>query len=261
MTLRRTVGGAAALLALGMVGLLQAAEGFGHITGQFVLDAEAPKPEVAVRKGDPTVKDAAVCAAETLYRDDLVIDSDTRGIANIFVYIYPSDAKKLPVHPDNKQSEAKEIVFDQKGCRFLPHALVVRTDQKVIVKSDDAVAHNTHTYTLKNEPVNFLIAPNDREGIPVTVTQAENLPMPVKCDIHPWMRANWLIVDHPYAVITDAEGRFTMENVPAGELEFRVWHERAGYIDRKFKVKVESGKTTEIPPVKVPLATLSKNVE
>jgi hypothetical protein len=66
-----------------------------------------------------------------------------------------------------------------------------------VVKSDDPVAHNTHTYTLRSDPVNIIIPPNDREGVPVRKPNPELLPMPVKCDIHPWMAAHWLIVDHP----------------------------------------------------------------
>ena len=260
MPVRTLVCHAVALLAATAAAPAFAAD-FGTVTGQFILKGDPPKAQVAISKGDKTVKDAAVCAADTVYKNDLVVDSESKGIANIFIYIFPRDAKNLPVHPDNKASKEKEVVFDQKGCVFLPHAMVVRTDQTVIVKSDDAVAHNTHTYTLKNNPVNFLIAPNDREGIPIEVTQAESLPMPVKCDIHPWMRAYWLIIDHPWAAVTDKDGKFTIENLPAGEHEFRVWHERAGYLDRKYKVKVEPGKSIALEPVEVPFEKVSKSVD
>ena len=45
------------------------------------------------------------------------------------------------------------------------------------------------------------------------------------------MTAYLMVCDHPYFAVTDANGRFEIPNVPAGvELEFRVWHERAGYL-------------------------------
>ena len=81
--------------------------------------------------------------------------------------------------------------------------------------------------------------------------------MPVKCDLHPHMRAYWLILDHPFAAITDAKGRFEIKGLPAGNHEFRVWHERVGYVDRKFKVTITDGKTTTLEAVKVPVATLT----
>jgi hypothetical protein len=236
------------------------AQGYGHIAGQFLLDGEIPVPQTIVKKGDPAVKDAPVCAAEDVHSDELVVDAKSNGIANVFIYMMSKDAKKLKLHPSQEKSAKGEIVFDQKGCRFVPHCLVVRTDQTVVVKSDDAISHNTHGYLAKNEPFNFLVGGNDRKGVPVSpaFTTAETLPMPVKCDIHAWMQAHWLIVDHPYAALTDKEGKFTMENLPEGEHTFRVWHERAGYLNREWKVTVKAGETTKVEPVKVPVATLTR---
>ena len=158
----------------------------------------------------------------------------------------------MKIHPGLHQSKQKEIVFDQKGCRFIPHVMIVRTDQKVIVKSGDGCAHNTHTTAIFNQERNFLLSPNDRKGVKLSFKKAESLPMPVKCDIHPWMRAHWLIIDHPYATVTDKNGVFTIDKLPAGEVEFRIWHERVGYINRKYMVSVQSGGVTKLDPVKVP---------
>jgi hypothetical protein len=42
------------------------------------------------------------------------------------------------------------------------------------------------------------------------------------------MRGWLLIVDHPYAAVTDEDGRFEIPQLPAGEHRFRLWHERPG---------------------------------
>lgn len=40
-----------------------------------------------------------------------------------------------------------------------------------------------------------------------------------------------MVCDSPYFAVTDANGSFSIANVPAGvELEYRVWHEKAGYL-------------------------------
>ena len=49
-------------------------------------------------------------------------------------------------------------VFDQKGCRFLPHVVVVRVGQKMLIKSGDPIAHNTHTFPSRNDVFNSTIA-------------------------------------------------------------------------------------------------------
>ena len=88
----------------------------------------------------------------------------------------------------------------------------------------------------------------------------------VKCDIHPWMRAWWLIVDHPYAAISGKDGKFTIEKVPAGTQEFTAWQDANDgrwvfgktRATRVIKVKVEPDKTTSIGVIKIPAAELEK---
>ncbi|WP_339728821.1 hypothetical protein [uncultured Gimesia sp.] len=240
----------AALLISGMSLLTPAAvsaAGWGSITGRFVFDGPAPKPVVQRQKGDPTVKDAAVCAAVTHYNNDLIVNAENNGIQNAFLYL----KKVKEIHPDLKASKDKTVVFDQKGCTFYPHVMIVRTDQEVIVKSNDAVAHNTHTFPFKNQAVNFILAPNDREGKKVSNPIAERLPMQVKCDIHPWMTAYWFVIDHPYVVISDKDGKFTIKNLPEGKNEFRVWHEKGGYVVRSLPVNVKAGETLDLGDIKI----------
>lgn len=231
------------------------AEGFGAIEGQFVLDGAIPAKIYIHKKGDAAAKDAAVCAAADLTDDSLVVNPDNKGIANIFVYLRKAPAS---IDPSLKESKVKEIVFDNKGCRYVPHAAVARTDQKVRFTSSDAVAHNIHTYTTGNPQQNFILQANDSKGTAIDVKSTETLPMPVKCDIHPWMVGNLLVVNHPYAVVTDADGKFKIEGLPEGEHSFRVWHDNPGYVEKDWKVTVTAGKTTTIPPVKVPVSKIGE---
>ncbi len=243
----------AAILVSGLSVLAPAevsAAGWGSVTGQFVFDGDIPKPTVQRTKGDPNVKDAAVCAKMDHLNNDLVINPENKGIQNIFMYM----RRAKSVHPELKESKEKTVVFDQKGCTFFPHALIVRTDQKVLVKSGDDVAHNTHTFPLKNQAVNFILAPNDRAGKEVANPIAEILPTQVKCDIHPWMTAYWFVCDHPYAVVSDKDGKFTIKNLPEGKNDFRIWHEKVGYVERKFTVNIKDGETLDLGEIKVSAA-------
>ncbi|WP_437190908.1 carboxypeptidase regulatory-like domain-containing protein [Planctomicrobium sp. SH527] len=226
------------------------AAGYGSVEGQFILDGDVPAATPLKKKGDTTIKDAATCAADDIPNEARAFDPKTKGIGNIVVYMRRAPAN---IHPDLKESKAKEVVFDQKNCRFLPHAMIVRTDQTVVCKSDDDVAHNVHTNPLANTSVNSMVMPKDRTGIKVQMPAAENIPVKVQCDIHPWMLSWWVVVDHPYAAITDSEGKFKIENLPEGEHEFRVWHESAGYINRKLTVKIKDGETTTLKVHKVPV--------
>lgn len=231
----------------------QAKGDWGSIKGQIVADGAVASLKLLVTKGDAGAKDSSVCAAQDVPDESLVVDAKSGGIANVVIYLQKKPAK---VHPDLEKSKEKEVLFDQKGCQFLPHVLLVRNDQQVRVKSDDAVAHNTHTYPLKNKQENFVVSPNDRTGVAVpSVTLAERLPAKVGCDIHPWMQAYWVILDHPYAAVTKADGTFEIKGLPVGDHVFTVWQEKVGYLDKMYKVTVKAG-DNELKPVKVPAATL-----
>lgn len=226
------------------------AQGYGHVTGQFVLQGDMPK--LSPRK--LADKDKQVCAVKPpLPENRLIVDDKTKGIANIVVYL-----KKAPkkIHPSLRASKEKTVVFDQKNCRFMPHVLLVRTDQTVLVKSDDPINHNTHTHPFRNQELNVLIGPNDREGVPVKYDQPEFLPTPVNCDLHPHMKAHWMVLDHPYMALTDEEGKFKIENLPEGEYEFTVWHEQVGYLDKALKVVIDQDATDELGEIQVPASKI-----
>jgi hypothetical protein len=247
----------AALAWVALVDTAAAEDGYGSVTGQFVLDGDIPELKPLETKG----KDAPTCPADNVPDDSLVVDSASKGIANVFVFVRTKPKK---IHPDLTASKEKAISFDQKNCRFIPHAMLVRTDQEVLVKSSDGVSHNTHTNPVNNQGENFFVQANDQKGRPVSFKGSERLPVLVNCDIHSWMKAYWLVLDHPYAAVTDKDGKFTIDKLPAGDLEFRVWHERKGWVSaaagikQGFKATVKSDGATNIGTVKVPVADLMK---
>ena len=67
------------------------------------------------------------------------------------------------------------------------------------------------------------------------------------------MQAYWLVIDHQYAATTDADGRFTIEKLPAGEHSLTIWHERVGYIEKSFNVRVQNEKQADIGNYEVSL--------
>ncbi len=225
---------------------------WGDLSGQFILDGDIP----AVEEIDASKE--ALCAGK-VKSEELVVNTDNKGIR--YVFIFPNEKNKpKKVHPDLKESKEKTIVLDQEKCAFKPHGLFVRTDQTVQVISSDSFNHNTRTSPIRNQPLNVILTGNDKKGIEVKFAAgAERLPMQVKCDIHAWMSAWWLILDHPYGAITDADGKFTIPKLPVGDHEFRVWHEFGSgfYIDKEWKVTIKAGEN-KVAPIKLPVAKFAK---
>lgn len=243
------------LTALLSVCCLSSVASAGGAIGRIKLKGPAPAPVLQHKKGDPTVKDAAVCAAQDLYKQDLVVDPNTNGIANVFLYM-----KKAPEGAKFEAPEKKVLIFDQKNCTFVPHAQIVRTDQEVEIISSDPVAHNFHSYPLRGDALNVLIAPNTKagDGTKTSFDGPEILPIKIGCDIHPWMTAWWMVVDHPYAAVTNAQGEFEINDLPDGTHEFRVWHERAGYLEKKLEITVKGGKVTEVPTLEYDMSVFEE---
>ena len=253
------------ILAAGCLLLLSSASfavDWGTISGRIVLDEKAaPEPALLFKKG-AAEKDPAVCSAADVFKEDLVVNKDNLGVANIFVYLYkaPKD-----IHPDEKfdpkvdsKKNPKIVYFDQKDCIYKPRALFVQAGQTVQVLNADPVVHNTQTSSFKNPQYNFTIGAGSREGdgVDYALPSDERTPFEVKCSFHTHMFAYWLVKDHPYAAVTDKDGKFTIKNLPVGEHEFRVWHERPGYLSRKYAVEVKKG-DQELPELKFKLAEFS----
>jgi hypothetical protein len=177
--------------------------------------------------------------------EDLKVNTKTGGVENVFVWMV-----KRPdsIHPDLMKPSPDPIWFGQKGARFVPHALVVQTGQTIAIGNADPVASNVHNYPLKNQPVNLQIGPGvmGAQAKELKLAVAESLPFKISCDFQSWKSACWLVVDHPYATKTNSEGDFVIPNLPSGEHEFRVWHEKKGFLHRKFMIRVEAGKVTKV---------------
>ena len=227
---------------------------WGAIRGQIVVDGEIPERQLLIPK-DSGIKDKQVCAAEDHYAEDLLIDKESRGLANVFVYL----AKKpKSIHPDLVEPATAALYVTYKGCQLVPHCLICSTDQRLEIGSDDGVAHNPSTCPIKNSPLGSLLAANSKFLLSVQYKRSESLPFAAGCDYHPWIRGYWLIVDHPYAALTNKDGKFQIDHLPVGEHTFRIWHERPGYLEKSFKITVTAGDAVELPTMKLDLTRLKK---
>ena len=97
-----------------------ASGGTGLLRGKVEFSGQyTPLPPLYVKGGQ--VKDAAVCAAAEAVDESILVKD--AGLANVFVYL-----KKAPKVSGDVVSDAN-VIFDQKNCIFLPHAMTVRVGQ------------------------------------------------------------------------------------------------------------------------------------
>jgi plastocyanin len=216
-----------------------AGEGWGTLKGVFVYNGDPP----SLKPLDTGGKDGQVCDQHPIPDETLVVNPQSKGIKNIVIF-----ARRVSrVHEDAKAPPEKEAVFDQKECVFLTHVMPVRVGQPVVVKNSDPIGHNTNIQALGDSKgsQNFLLAANGQAEHGFSRPQTS--PVPVSCNIHPWMKAYIIPRNDPYVAVTKEDGSFEIANLPAGEeIEFQVWHEKTPngleakpqWAKGRFKVKI-----------------------
>lgn len=198
---------------------------------RFVCDGAAPALEYI----DPN-KDAAFCGKNVIPNEKLIVNPENNGIKNVVVHVYTrTSGDDLP---ETAPANATHVLANEK-CRFEPHIVIARTGDKLKITNPDPVGHNANLNFIRNTPQNLMI-PSGQAKI-VDLVEEEPTAMPVECNIHPWMKAFVVVLEHPFVDVSDGDGNITIEGLPAGkEITFAIRYE-GGKID---EVKV-GGKETE----------------
>ncbi len=140
----------------------------------------------------------------------------TYDIANTVIYLLPTGERKL------RTSEVK-VAIAMSGKTFTPHVRVVTPGSSVEYPNQDPFRHNIFSTAVG--------AAFDLGTYPSGVSKAArfNNPgaFPIYCNIHSRMTAYVVVVPTPYYGMAGADGRWTLNGVPAGSYELHIWHERA----------------------------------
>jgi hypothetical protein len=207
---------------------------WGTVKGQVVFEGDSlPQP-----KPIDVDKDQGHCLSKgPLVSNEWVVNKDNKGVRYAYVWLVADPNLKKPsrtirVHPSLKESKEKQLILDQPCCVFEPHALALREDQTLIVKNSAPIPHNVNCQGgIKNPSFNHILPPGGQ--IEVTDFRASVTPVLVSCNIHAWMKNYIRVFDHPYFAVTDADGKFEIEQAPAGDFYLVVWHEASGWRDRQ----------------------------
>jgi hypothetical protein len=204
-----------------------------------------------------------------LYRNDLLVDDKTKGVANVLVWLVDADPTKaqspLPTHKNYDKWLKKPVVIDQPCCAFTPRIVpIVAKKQKLLVKNSSPIGHNISVNGGELGPTfNQLIPPGKQyeydDGF-----KPRYYPIQYSCSIHGWMKGYIIVVPSPYAAVTGPDGKFTFKDVPVGKYRLKAWHERAGWVlqdldkavdgkklpCRSIPITIKEG-VTKVPEIKI----------
>jgi plastocyanin len=152
--------------------------------------------------------------------------SPNNGIHNAVISLQgvPAGAKWPP--------SPAPVKMDQIKCDFIPRVVIVPAGGTVEFLNSDRLMHNVRSGGKENPPFNR--AQPHARTIAIGFKHPEVLR--VDCDLHSWMRGWVVVAPHPFYALTDAQGRFKLDNLPPGQYTVRVWHERLGEASRPITV-------------------------
>ncbi|MDH3451935.1 MAG: carboxypeptidase regulatory-like domain-containing protein [Gammaproteobacteria bacterium] len=202
----------------------------GTLSGQITYDGTPPAPEVVV-----VDEDVEACGGAERKAEDLLV-SGSGGIQNVVVSITDVKAGK-------QWDFGGEFTYDQKTCRFIPRILLIEPKSSGVVLNSDSIGHNFHTVSKGIFNVNKKIQGNSEMAVQKNKIRKSGM-IRAKCDIHSWMGGYWVVPENPYATLSDADGQFSITDIPAGTYTVKIWHEKLG--ESTQEVVVKPGETTEM---------------
>ncbi len=231
----------------------------GTVEGTITLNGAVPEP-----KGFNliTFPDPIYCGRISngrgwrLLRDFVV--NQQGGLKDALVLLEGVDA--------GKPFELSVPLIEARDCQFTPFMTIVRNGHAVEVINMDPVMHDIQGYetsmeagarVLFNTPL-VMNHQHRRGDIHAMHNHApgKSLVGPLylnrgrrtfymQCGFHAFMESWAMAVNNPYYALTDANGAFTIENIPPGTYQLVVWHPQTGPGINKMVTIESDGKLVE----------------
>ncbi len=208
----------------------------GSITGRVLFRGTPPKPKEisasAMKAAD--AKCAALHQGKGITTEEVVVNPNGT-LRWVLVWVREGVKGTFP-------RPTKEVLVDQVGCVFRPHAVAVQVGQPVIFLNSDPLLHNVRTQSKKGN--SFNIAQPLKGSKQVRTFRNPEIGIPIRCDVHFWMSGYLHVIPHPFFAITGSDGSFTITGLKPGSYTVEAWHEKLG--SQTQKVTVPAGGSAKV---------------
>lgn len=162
--------------------------------------------------GVATAHDLVLSGQVTLVERNRTLGAaDLAGVVVSWTPAAPVTVKPLP-----------DVEMVTKGKAFQPHVLAVTRGTTVAFPNQDPILHNVFSVSGGNKFDLGLY----RKGPGKTAKFDEVGVVRVFCNVHQSMVAYVVVLDTPYFTTPDAQGRFSIPGLAAGNGTLSVWYER-----------------------------------
>ncbi len=166
--------------------------------------------------------------------------ADRSGV--VFYLELPSDHDDIDIDDEPDPDQVHPVhVIRQVNKTFTPAVSAVLRGTEVQFPNDDMIFHNVFSLSRTQRFDLGLYKSGSSKSILLRRTGI----IDVYCNIHPDMAAKILVLDNPYFAITDAEGHFTIADVPPGTYPYVAWLARGEAVHGQ--ITITPGATTQVP--------------
>ena len=114
-----------------------------------------------------------------------------------------------------------DLNFTFRDCDLSPRIAITTRGARLHFQNSDSILHNLHVRVGRETRLDV--------GLPALQGSVElgaetGIHTIVDDAAHPWIESYVYVAEHPYIVLSDAQGRFQMTRVPVGAYQIRVWH-------------------------------------
>ena len=204
--------------------LLAAGSASAAVTGTVKYGGKASGDKIDM-KSDPK------CGTLSGSKTDNSVVVNGGMLADTFVYIKNA--------PDGKYKGSGKTVLDQVGCRYTPKVFGLVVKESFTIKNSDPTLHNIHAFAKRGE---FNIGMPTQGQTLKKKFKKEQVLVPIKCDVHPWMQAYVGVLEHPFFGVSDNGGKFSIDGLKDGSYDVVAHHPTLG--EKMGKVTVAGGNGT-----------------
>jgi plastocyanin len=184
----------------------------GTLNGTVTLEGTPPAAQKVKMNADPVCQKAH---SEPVM--DETITANGGKLKDVIVYIKSG----APASPAPKNA----VKLDQQGCLYKPHAFAIQAGQPLDILNSDPTLHNVNCQPKLNKKFNIA---QPTKGMKATKTFDKPEMITFKCNVHPWMNAYAVVTENPYHAVSDANGSFSIKNLPAGKYTVEAVHGKLG---------------------------------
>ncbi len=203
----------------------------GTVTGSVKLEGK-PAPMRAINmSAEPYCQKSH----QTPVTPPEVVVGTGDALANVVVYVKSDDLNKYSF-----TTPSQPVPLDQQGCMYDPHIIALMAGQTLEVKNNDQTTHNIHPMPKDNREWNKSQPPG---ATPIDDSFARpEMAIPVKCNVHPWMKSYIFVFKNPYYAVTTKDGKFEIKNLPPGTYTIEAWQEKYGTQDQAVTIGPKESK-------------------